>query len=216
MIVYYAKEFETAEPRAHPWSTSVANKCHAYVDFKVHPSRVRSALEDLQPYSEFPFAEKFYSLIEWLNGRVSVLETNDCAFRGAHENADQQFKFERRCSGRLMILYRDVIENAKATSVDWLLESLCRCIGRANPSFVAGAVGLSRMATIYKALGNGPGTGGLGSQVMLSFFAYGKNDARCYESMERVLDVASISLEKVNRQLKTGALKLLTSVNRSS
>jgi hypothetical protein len=209
VIVYHAKEFESAVPRAHPWSSALANESHVYIDFKANPKLIRSAIEDLRSYADEPFAEEFYSLIEWLNGKESLLETNDCAFSGAIRNIDSQFPFKHRCSGRLMILFRNITENAQPRSVDWLINNIHDSLMIANPSFKAGAVGISRMAAVYKALSPEPRKGGLGSQVMLSFFAYGKNDDRCYESMYRILRCTHTCLVKVNRQIKNGALDAL-------
>ena len=209
MIVYRAKEFEIAEARVHPWSVGLADKTHVYVDFKLNPTLIRKTIEDLRPFQGMPFADEFYSLIEWLNGTDSLLESNDCAFIGAIRNIDLQFPFNRRCSGRLMILFREISENAQPKSVDWLIDEIQNSLRSINPTFISGAVGISRMATIYKALSPEPKKGGLGSQVMLSFFAYGKNDTRCYENMKRVIESTRTSLVKMNRKLRKGALNAL-------
>ena len=216
VIAYHAKEFETAEPRAHPWSSTIADDSLVYVDFKERPELIRTSLEDLKPFKGEPFVERFYKLLEWLNGPLSLLESNDCAFRGLVENTtDKQFPYARKCQGRLMILYRDIAENCQPKSIEWLMSNLHTSIQSVSPSFRSGAIGLSRMGTIYKALGNGLRTGAKGEQVMLSFFAYGKSDRHSFESMEKVLECAQTALEKVNRKIKAGEVeRSVTSVTK--
>lgn len=210
VIAYHAKEFETAAPRAHPWSNALADESQVYVDFKERPDLIRICLEDLKPFEEEHFVERFYKLLEWLNGPSSLLESNDCAFRGSIENTiDKQFPYARKCQGRLMILYRDIAENCQPQSIEWLMSNLHTSIQSVRPNFRSGAIGLSRMSTVYKTLGNGPRTGAKGEQVMLSFFAYGKSDRRSYESMDRVLKCLHSALEKVNRKIAAGDVDAL-------
>jgi hypothetical protein len=209
VIAYHAKEFENAEPRAHPWSSAVLDDSQVYVDFKANPKLIRTSLEDFNPFKGEPFVERFFSLLEWLNGPSSLLESNDSAFRGLVENTtDKQFPYSRKCQGRLMILYRDIAENCQPKSIEWLMKSMGASVEAINPSFRAGAIGLSRVGAVYKVLGDRSGTGAKGEQVMLSFFAYGKNDRRSFESMEKVLECAHLALEKINR-IKVGEVRAI-------
>jgi hypothetical protein len=52
-----------------------------YVDLKADPSRIRTALEDFVPWSHHAAIDDFYTLVEWLNGSHSTLESNDCGSR---------------------------------------------------------------------------------------------------------------------------------------
>lgn len=181
-----------------------------YIDFKANPQLIRSSLEDLALFTGERFAEKFYSLLEWLNGPQSLLESNDCAFRGGMDNTtDEQFPHERKCQGRLMILFRDIAENCQPRSIEWLMNQLMDSIQSINPVFRAGAIGFSRMKTIYMELGDRPRTGGKGEQLMVSFYAYGKNDRRCYESMEKIIEYTHSALERINRKIKSGEVSAL-------
>ena len=206
MIAYYAKNFETEQARAHPWSVSQTNENHRYVDFKKEPELIRSSIEDLEDYKGQGFCESFYSLIEWINGSSTFIESNDCAFRGARKNPDTQFSYANRCDGRLQILYRDIHENCNPDSITWLIDEFISVAKGLKPKFTAGAVGVTRMPTIYKALSPEPNKGGLGEQVMFSFFAYGKNSRRCYESMENVIQCTRAALSKINKRIENGAL----------
>jgi len=82
-----------------------------------------------------------------------------------------------------MILFRDIPENCQQRSVDWLIENILHCVAGAKLNFRAGAIALSKNETCYLALGDKPDTGGMGKQIVLNFFAYGKNERRCYENM---------------------------------
>jgi len=210
MISYHAKEFESAEPRAHPWSRAVSDESQVYIDFKANPKAIRTSIEDLQVYSKEEFAEEFYSLLEWINGPESLLESNDCAFRGVVENiTDKQFHYPKKCQGRVMILFRDLAENCQPKSMEWVACNIDEIVKRIKPNFRAGAIGYSRMPTVYKELGNRPDDGAKGEQVMLSFFAYGKNERGCYENMKKVIECAHSALSKINKKIKAGEVDAL-------
>ena len=46
-------------------------------------------------------------------------------------------------------------------------------------------------------------------QVTLNFFAYGKSEQACYESMKDVLTVAQHALLRVNMRIKNGEIDAL-------
>ena len=187
----------------------VADDGSVYMDFKKHPELIRSSLEDLLPFKKWGFVEQFYALIEWINSAHSLLESNDCVFNEAEDNPDQQYPYAKKCSARLMILFRDIPENCQARSIDWLMENILLQISATKPGFKAGAICLAQSPTCYLALGSSADTGGMGHQVTLTFFAYGKNERRCYESMQEVLSIAQSSLQRVNKRIQNGEVDLL-------
>ena len=206
LISYHAKDLESENIRPHPWERAESDESQVYVDFKTKPELIRSSLEDLANYSSYKFAIKFYSLLEWLNGKESCFESNDSAFRGVVENTtDKQFNFKYKCQGRLMFLYRDLIKNCDPDNIDCLMKDLQREISIFKPQFKAGAIGVSRMKTGYYGLGRKPKEAALGEQIMLSYFAYGKNEKRCYESMEKVIECLDLALKKVDKITKSDA-----------
>ena len=77
---YAGEPFE--EPRSHPWTDAVASAASRYYDLKAHPALIRTALEDLLPWSHYAAITQLYELLERLNGATSILESNDCAFSG--------------------------------------------------------------------------------------------------------------------------------------
>lgn len=187
----------------------VSDESSIYMDFKQQPALIRTALEDLLPFTQWDFVEQFYTLIEWVNGASSLLESNDCVFNAAEENTDKQYPYAKKCSARLMILFRDIPENCQPKSLDWLLNNIQSMASSMKPEFTTGAIGLSQSPTCYLALGDKPDTGGMGYQVTLSFFAYGNNEEECYGSMKEVLKVAQNSLFRVNMRIKNGEIDTL-------
>ncbi|SGY84670.1 Putative uncharacterized protein [Moritella viscosa] len=187
----------------------VSDESSVYMDFKRQPKLIRSTLEDLLPFNTWDFVEQFYSLIEWVNGSSSLLESNDCVFNAVEDNIDQQYPYAKKCSARLMILFRDIPENCQEKSINWLMNNIQSMASSMKPSFNTGAIGLSQSPTCYLALGDKPDTGGMGHQVTLNFFAYGKNEQDCYESMKDVLNIAQHALLRVNMRIKNGELDAL-------
>ncbi|MFT6925669.1 MAG: hypothetical protein ACJAZP_001258 [Psychromonas sp.] len=187
----------------------VSDDDNLYIDFKKQPQLIRSTLEDLIPFKKWDFVEQFYALIEWVNSPSSLLESNDCMFSAAEDNPDQQYPYAKKCSARLMILFRDIPENCQAKSIDWLIQNILQYISKTKRGFKAGAICLSQSPTCYLALGNTADTGGMGHQVTLTFFAYGKNDRRCYENMQEVLAIAQSSLQRVNKGIHNGEVDSL-------
>jgi len=206
---FISKQIDNSSLRSHPWTSMVSDDANVYVDFKKQPQLIRSALEDFIPFKKYEFVEQFYALIEWLNSPRSLLESNDCAFNAAEDNPDRQYPYAKKCSARLMILFRDISENCQAKSIDWLMQNILLHVSTTKPGFKAGAICLSQSPTCYLVLGNQPDTGGIGHQVTLTFFAYGKNDRRCYENMKDVISIAQSSLLRVNKGIQNGQIDLL-------
>jgi len=206
MDVLISKHIDNSMLRSHPWTTMQTDDKSIYMDFKQHPNLIRTSIEDLIPYKKQDFVEQFYTLIEWINSRNSLLESNDCTFNSVEDNPDPQYPFAKKCSARLMILFRHLPENCQEKSINWLLEQLQNLIATSKPKFKAGAIGLSLSPTCYLALGDKPDTGGMGYQVTLNFFAYGKNERRCYESMKEILVVTEHCLSRVNKRIQLGEL----------
>ncbi|HEX6765809.1 MAG TPA: hypothetical protein VF103_10040, partial [Polyangiaceae bacterium] len=92
--------------RSHPWTDAEGNPDCRYYDLTAQPERIRTSLEDLQSFQQYPAVETFYTLLERLNHPKSSLESNDCAFDGPGENEDTSVQKAMQCSGRLMVLFR--------------------------------------------------------------------------------------------------------------
>ena len=206
MDAFTSIQNDSSTLRSHPWTSMQNDQSNIYIDFKKNPKLIRHSLEDLIPFNKWQFAETFYSLIEWINSKTSLLESNDCTFNAMEENEDTQYPYAKKCSARLMILFRDIPENCQQRSIDWLMQSILMATTSGKPNFRAGAICLSTNATCYLELGDQPDTGGIGQQIVLTFFAYGKNERRCYDNMQQVLSHAHSCLKKVNKKIQHGEL----------
>ena len=181
--------FELADPdalglRSHPWSGSRTDAAHQYVDLKRDPALVRTALEDFRPWERYAAVETFYGLLEWLNGPESLLETNDCAFNGPSPNDQPAFPKALQCSGRVMVLFRDLPLNTDPARVQGLTQGLARSLSEADEGFSWGLFGATVVPVRFLAL---PPDAQLGSQLMLSFFAWGDDEAEVMAHLDRTL-----------------------------
>jgi len=182
-------------PRAHPWTDASSSPAHRYRDFKASPQLVRTTLEDFTPWAGHPAIETFYQLVEWVNASRGTLESNDCEFTGPHAEGAHPPK-SQECSGRLMILFRDLQLNLSHPLVAGLEHDLhVRLVG-IDPAFEWGIVGTTVVRTRYVGLPGGA-SGRLGYQLMLSFWAWGDDEAETMANLDRVLENLSLALHGV-------------------
>jgi hypothetical protein len=185
------------EPRSHPW-TDVTNKpdCR-YYDLTASPAHIRQSMEDFTPWNQYPAIDTFYALLERLNNRSSALESNDCAFNGPEENTDPAFEKALQCSGRLMLLFRALKSNTVRAQVTGLEHRLHLHLAENDRSFQWGVIGTTIVPVRYLALIES-GNHQLGSQLMISFWAFGNSEAdtmlnlgRLFRNLSRALESAS-------------------------
>jgi hypothetical protein len=184
MKVYEHNDPDSLRPRSHPWVDGESDPAHRYHNFRAKLELIRSSIEDMQEWSTYPATETFYRLLEWLNGPESFLESNDCAFSGATINTSTQFLKRLQCSGRLMILYRDLALNTSLEQIHWLTNAAAHGLNRTDPAFEWGAVGTTIMPVRFTAL-PGPPELQRGQQLMLSFWAWGENEPEVMCNLDR-------------------------------
>src|SRR3954464_5383259 len=114
----------SVEPRSHPWQGSSLDAQARYLDLTAAPELIRTSLEDFHPFRRYPAIEAFYALLERINHPQSQLEWNGCAFPGPPPIGTPGVGASLECSGRLMLLYRNLEQNARAASVAWLKTAL--------------------------------------------------------------------------------------------
>jgi hypothetical protein len=182
--------------RSHPWHGSLTDPTHQYHDLKKHPELIRSSLEDFTPWAAYPATETFYQLLEWVNGPASMLETNDCAFTGPTANEMAQFPAALQCSGRVMLLFRQLTKNQDKKRVGRLTEALARGLSAQDEGFEMGVIGATIVPVRLTPL---PGTEDeqLGSQLMLSFWAWGDDPVQTLANLDRTLSNLSVVLQSV-------------------
>jgi hypothetical protein len=170
--------------RSHPWTTTRTSPEHRYYDLKAEPARIRTSLEDVVPWARYPAAERLYALLEWLNGPTSPLESNDCALVGPAASESAEARGPLECSGRVMILFRDLARNVEGDDLRALTSALHHALARVDRVFSRGAIGTTLVPVDYLAL---PVAARHGAQLMLSFWAWGRSEQECMASLERVL-----------------------------
>lgn len=194
MLVYEYDAPEALNTRSHPWAGSVADPAHRYLDLRARPELIRTALEDFVPFAAWSATQTFYGLLEWLNGPDTLFESNDCAFNGPSENNHGPFGQRLQCSGRLMILFRELSRNTRPGSVPRLTEEVARALSETDAEFEGGVVGATIMSVRYTAL---PPARQLGHQLMLSFWAFGDDEAEVMRHLDRTLAGLSSALRRV-------------------
>lgn len=185
MQVYEHSDPGSMAERSHPW-THAADPAHRYHPFHESPGLIRTSVEDLRPWEHQPAIETFYRLLEWLNGPDSALESNDCAFSGPATRTSPDADQRMHCSGRLMVLLRDLPANTVAARVHDLTQGFALALSRIDPGFEGGAVGATIVPVRFTTL---PGSHDQqrGQQLMLSFWAWGEDEREVWEHLDRTL-----------------------------
>lgn len=201
MQVYEHNDPDSLRPRAHPWTDGESDPAHKYYDFRARPELIRSSIEDLQEWGAYPATETFYRLLEWLNGPESAFESNDCAFSGATANTSPQYPKRLQCSGRLMILYRDLASNTSPGQMHWLTNATAHAVRKIDPAFEWGAVGVTITSVRFTTL-PGPPERQRGQQLMLSFWAWGEDEPEVMTNLDRTFHNLTAALQQVSVEIR--------------
>jgi len=201
MQVYEHNDPDSLRTRTHPWTDSESNPAHKYYDFRTKPELIRSSIEDLREWGAYPATETFYRLLEWLNGPESALESNDCAFSGATANTNSALSKRLQCSGRLMILYRDLALNTSPKQMRWLTNATAHAVRGIDSAFEWGAVGATITSVRFSTL-PGPPERQRGQQLMLSFWAWGEDEPEVMTNLDRTFRNLTAALQTVSREIR--------------
>lgn len=201
MRVYEHSDADSLRPRSHPWIDAESNPAYRYYDFKTQPDLIRSSLEDLQQWTSYPAIETFYRLLEWLNGSESIFESNDSAFNGAVATAGTPSSKPLQCSGRLMILYRNLAFNTSPEQMHRLTNATAQALSEADPLFESGAVAATIVTTRFTAL-PGPLERQSGQQLMLSFWAWGETEPEVMRHLDRTFQNLTGALQRVSDEIR--------------
>ena len=201
MKIYEHSDPGTLQPRSHPWTTSASDPTHRYYDFRTQPELIRSSIEDLQEWGTYPATETFYRLLEWLHGPESAMASNDCAFNGAIATISTERSKRLQCSGRLMILYRNLALNTSTEQIDWLTNATAHAVEEIDPGFERGAVGATIMSVRFTTL-PGPPERQRGQQLMLSFWAWGENEPEVMANLDRTFRNLTVALRQISDAIR--------------
>jgi len=181
------------EPRTHPWSDSTASAAFRYMDLRAEPALIRTALEDLVPWSHYAAIDKLYELLEWLNSSASGIETSDCAFNGPSANEVASVAKHLECSGRIIVLFRALARNLVRTEVEALKHGLHRRLAALDPEFVWGMIGTTQVPVRYVTHAAAEDQQ-RGYQLMISFWAWGDSEVETMANLHRVVKNLSRAL----------------------
>lgn len=209
MIAYRETEYQPEIAiRVHPYLDAEYDERIRYYDFKVNPELIREGLEDFKPWEPQPAIESFYQLLEWISGRDSQLESNDCAFTGPKTNISvNSSKKKMECKGRLMVFFRSLPNNLNADTMKWLLNATGAYIERTDePTWQDGIVGLSFMKTAYAALNRQ-----IGEELVLRFWAFGDTEQEVFDNLNRLFRNLLTALQGVSREISEALVRQLQS-----
>lgn len=191
MIVYHDQEseqrFYSVVIRTHPWDQTEHDPRQRYVDFKQHPELIPETLVDFHPWRHLPEVEEFFELIRWLNGPDSVLETNDCGFRGPHPNEKKDqprtnIELPFRATGRVMVLYRHLELNVSDTHTERLVGAIERYAKQIDPGWTKGVIGIAFAPVRYETI-SPPAHG---RQVSVGWWLWGESEADVMAGLGRL------------------------------
>ncbi|MBK9030722.1 MAG: hypothetical protein IPL61_05180 [Myxococcales bacterium] len=186
-------------PRSHPWDGAVDDPSARHLDLVAEPALIRTALEDFVPWQHEPAIARFFDLVAWINGPTSPLISNDCAFTGPHRDHGMAVAAPVLCTGRVMVLFRDLAQNLDDARLADLTERLHRRLAARDQVFAGGAIGTTRIPVHYRTL-PGPAEAQRGAQLMLSFWAWGPRDDAALAHLGRVL----VNLDRALREACAG------------
>jgi hypothetical protein len=199
VIVYRATELDEKTGRTHPWTFALHDPACRYVDFRSEPDKIESALEDFRPWEKYPAIQRFYSLLRWLNGSESLLETNDCLLR-VEDNADPKRPFKLQASGRLMLFPSDMRLTCAPGFIEWMMSCFEHYLREIQPPAPAAAVGIANGPCWFKSVE------AEGHELILYFWAWGDTHHSTMENLERIFERLHMAAENANEDVRVSLI----------
>lgn len=181
--------------RSHPYTHAISNEAFRYMDLRATPGLIRTSLEDFVPWSGYHAVEKFYVLLEWLNGPDSTLESNDCTFSAPEHDPEAPPERQVTCSGRVMVLFRHLPRNISASEWDDFTHALHVALSLTDPGVEPGVIGTTLVPVHFIGL---PVSAREGHQLMISFWAWGGTEGECMENLARLMTNLAGALREVD------------------
>jgi hypothetical protein len=207
MKVYIENTLIDESIRCHPYDGSTYGTAEKYYDFKKQPELIPDVLEDYKKWNERDAIQLFYDLLKWLNGKGSILESNDCAFRPPHSNSNTQYPKKLQCEGRLMIFSRKLHINTFQHSMQSLRDGIFARLDLIDPHYEWGCIAVSLAETAYLEL-NMPAAKQVGHEVVLNFWAWGNDETEVWMNLRSVIANMFRCLKDVTEKVKKGKIKL--------
>jgi hypothetical protein len=205
MRIYFddhrTKTLHKGGARNHRWTKGTYDENVRYYNFIESPELIRTNLEDFQPYDKYPGIQRFYEMLEWINGRESVFESNDCLLR-FHENTKTLWmkkKFE--IEGRVMIFLRDHRLNLDPGMVETYMNMLGFEIQEIDPQFDYGNFSFAFCPTAFNELPMPLGKQ-LTQILSITFWAWGDDEAETFDNLDRVFKNLFECFLSVNKSIQ--------------
>ncbi|MEO6772729.1 MAG: hypothetical protein ABI467_06865 [Kofleriaceae bacterium] len=189
-----------ATTRAHPWTDAISDSTFRYYDLKNEPARIRTSLEDFVPWQSYAGIDRFFGLLEALNGPRSKLESNDCAFEGPSPNESPSIAKAMQCTGRVMVLFRDLARNLSTRDVSALKNSLHEELGTLDPELEWAMIGTTLVPVNYVTLPVERELQ-LGQELMVSFWTWGNSEAEVMTHLDRVMKNLTTAFARIDDAL---------------
>ena len=186
--------------RSHPWTQAKDNPDQIYYDFRKYPAKIRTSLEDFIALGENSATTKFYDLVEWINSSESHLESNDCGAGQIRPNTDLNYPKSLACTACLMILYRDLTSNLSVEHVNWLQDAIQHYLKNIDTFFDWAVIGTTLAPANYINLPIQEEKQ-LGRQIVLTFWAWGDNQADVLDNLSRAFTNTMEALIGVNGEI---------------
>ena len=189
--------------RQHPWVPSEEQPEAQYYDFRKHPEWIRERLEDFQPHDAFSAIQRYYDLLEWLNGPNSHLESNDSRFRLEIRNDDVAPGRDPATSIGLGFFFRELRKNTDTDQLARLCMAVKYHLKAESDLFNEGKVVLASLEVQFLGI-NGTRDEQLGKQLIILCYAYGESVEERMENMDTVVSFLGTSLKKVSAEVRDG------------
>lgn len=171
-------DWKQEQIRDHPWIVTWNDPIARYVDFRKHPEKIESSLEDFIPYAHYPMVQRYYEFLRWVNGPESILETNDCALR-ISPNATPELPYKMQGGGRIMFFATDLRLTCHPDWSDQFLDLYKAYLSPMSSLFPA-CIGLFKGWSYFLAVKQ------VGAQAGLNTYAWGNTEE---EVMDNLLSV---------------------------
>lgn len=217
MEVYYDEARTYLKERLFPYEPSSPDQV-GYIDFKANPQLISTSLEDFKHLDHWAAVQKFYLFLEWINGNDSHLETNDSALRGPHENKDLNSDLALAIEGRVFLFYRNLALNCSPKHSDWLCGKLMQMLHHTDKDFTKkeGVVGFTLNPVLHLAISKAiplpdgrysiaTDDPGFGKHLMLSFWAYGADEAQVFQNLERLFGNVWTASKCLSAEIEAGS-----------
>lgn len=196
MLVYFdqpQQQIVNGMPRFHPWTVTANTPDGRYVDFKVSPELISSALEDLPRVAGSKAESAIVDFIMWANGPNSIFETNDFGMRPLKKNESGASPSAMELLSRITILFRDLRRNLGA-NLHGFATSLETAIKTVDPDFRQACWSWCLWPHLFLPIeltGQEP----RGTVIALQVWAWGDDPTEVHANMARAYDNLRAALE---------------------